>query len=203
MFLFRPSIYSLLQQAPKLFSYWKKQVDPNWSNTRGNGIFMLTFSFSITRYKRHYSFNLIPSLFPFEVEIRGAVMTSPFNLFFQTERLIWSREATFMLKHAFLYLYMHYHYHFIFILQDLFLTFLLPCSWPYFDSPLVCLLCIYFYRCFFIFFCHLTLDAISYLRGDILWLVTSTHGFVCTAACRGSWLEGSDWSDKKKDRQTP
>lgn len=36
---------------------------------------------------------------------------------------------------------------------------------------------------------HLTLSPVSDLRGGILQLITLTQGFVCTAACQGSWLE--------------
>ncbi len=51
---------------------------------------------------------------------------------------------------------------------------------------------------------HLTLSAISDLRGGILWLIALTRGSVCTAACRGSWLEagtGSNWCGKKRESE--
>lgn len=49
------------------------------------------------------------------------------------------------------------------------------------------------HRC--VFSGHLTLSAISDLRGGILWLITLTRGSVCTAACRGSWLEAGTGSN--------
>lgn len=80
------------------------------SSTWGNQIFMLAFSSSITWYISIISpFIFFPSLFHLaEVEITCGVMAGLFfSLFFSPEREKKRfKEATFVLKHAFLYLYM-------------------------------------------------------------------------------------------------
>ena len=119
--------------------------------------------------------------------------------------MVGCQDKTLMFRHAFLHSYMlsifldlqilHMHYFFppclaYFSLFSLFSMLLFPFLTPAFVSAAPYLTLAHIHSLHhYVFTGHLTLGAISNWRGGILRLITLTQGSVCTAACRGSWLE--------------